>query len=170
MLNRVAVSTLLKSVLAIMATGIVILLASGAWDSWQRLRTAERISVIADASASAFRAMHNLRTDRSTTFRALNADATVPSEIEVYLRGLRDGETPALKAALATLPQTEFEGKAQLLPELDQLAQKLFTLQAEFWDAIPQPKASRPPALAKEYFDNVDAVLANLEKISAALA
>jgi methyl-accepting chemotaxis protein len=170
MLNRVAVSTLLKSVLAIMATGIVILLASGAWDSWQRLRTAERISVIADASASAFRAMHNLRTDRSTTARSLNADSPIPAETEHYLRDLRDAETPALKAALETLPQAEFDGKAQLLPELQQLAQALFALQTESWDAIHQPKASRRPSLAKEYFDNNDALLASLEKISGALA
>jgi methyl-accepting chemotaxis protein len=170
MLNRVAVSTLLKSVLAIMATGIVILLAAGAWDSWQRLRTAERISVIADASASAFRAMHNLRTDRSTTARSLNADSPIPAETEHYLRDLRDAETPALKAALETLPQAEFDGKAQLLPELQQLAQALFALQTESWDAIHQPKASRRPSLAKEYFDNNDALLASLEKISGALA
>ncbi len=170
MLNRVAVSTLLKSVMAIMAAGVVILLASGAWDSWERLRAARRISVIADASASAFRAMHNLRTDRSTTARALNADATIPPQTEHYLRGLRDAETPALRAALATLPETEFDGKAQLLPELERLSQQLFSLQAESWEAIHQPKASRRPSLAKEYFDNNDALLANLEKISAALA
>src|SRR5262249_33748841 len=100
MLKRVAVSTLLKSVMGIMAAGIVILLVSGAWDSWQRLRDAERISVIADASGSAFRAMHNLRTDRATTARSLNADGTIPAETEHYLRGLRDAETPALRAAL----------------------------------------------------------------------
>jgi methyl-accepting chemotaxis protein len=170
MLNRVAVSTLLKSVMAIMAAGVVILLASGAWDSWQRLRDAERISLIADASASAFRAMHNLRTDRATTARSLNADGPMPTETEQYLRGLRDAETPALRAALDVLPRTEFDGKAQLLPELQQQAQTLFALQAESWDAIHQPKASRRPSLAKEYFDNNDALLASLEKISTALA
>jgi methyl-accepting chemotaxis protein len=170
MLNRVAVSTLLKSVMAVLATGVVILLASGAWDSWQRLRAAEQISVIADASASAFRAMHNLRTDRATTARSLKADTTIPPETERYLRGLRDAETPALRAALKTLPQTEFDGKARLLPEFQQLAQALFALQTESWDAIHQPKASRRPSLAKEYFDNNDALLANLDKISAALA
>src|ERR1700753_2183473 len=145
MLNRVAVSTLLKSVLAIMAPGIVILLASGAWDSWQRLGAAERISVIADASASAFRAMHNLRTDRSTTARSLNADSPIPAETERYLRGLRNAETPALRAALETLPSAEFDGKPELLPELQRLAQTLFALQDESWEAIHQPKASRRP-------------------------
>ncbi len=64
-----------------------------------------------------------------------------------------DAETPALRAALETLPQTEFDGKAALLPELERLSQTLFSLQTESWDAIHQPKASRRPSLAKEYFD-----------------
>ncbi|WP_213773453.1 methyl-accepting chemotaxis protein [Bradyrhizobium sp. dw_78] len=170
MLNRITVSALLKFVMTIMAAGVVILLASGAWDSWERLQAAKRISVIADASGDAFRAMHNLRTDRSTTARSLNADVPISAETEQYLRGLRDGETPALRAALVVLPQAEFEGKASLLPELQQLSQSLFGLQTESWDQIHQPKASRRPSLAKEYFDNNNALIANLEKISAALA
>jgi methyl-accepting chemotaxis protein len=170
MLDRITVSALLKFVMAVMAAGVVILLASGAWDSWERLQAARRISVIADASASAFRTMHNLRTDRSTTFRALNADVAISTETEQYLRGLRDAEVPALRAALEVLPQTEFEGKASLLPELQRLSQSLFGLQTESWDQVHQPKVSRRPSLAKEYFDNNDAVIANLEKISAALA
>ncbi|WP_407176945.1 methyl-accepting chemotaxis protein [Bradyrhizobium sp. STM 3562] len=170
MLNRITVSALLKFVMTIMAASVAILLALGAWDSWERLRAAQRISVIADASADAFRAMHNLRTDRSTTFRSLNADVPIAAETEQYLRGLREAESPALRTALEVLPQTEFEGKATLLPELQRLSQDLFRLQTETWDQIHQPKASRTPSLAKEYFDNNDALIANLEKISAALA
>src|SRR5690242_7112183 len=170
MLNRITVSALLKLVMSVMASIVAILLALGAWESWQRLRDDERISVVADASAHAFRAMHNLRTDRSTTFRSLNADVPIAGETEEYLRGLRDGETPALTAALEVLPQAEFEGKASLLPELQRLSQDLFKLQTESWEQIHQPKASRRPTLAKEYFDNNDALIANLEKISASLA
>jgi methyl-accepting chemotaxis protein len=170
MLNRITVSALLKLVMSVMAAIVAMLLALGAWDSWQRLRDDERISAIADASAHAFRAMHNLRTDRSTTFRSLNADVPIAAETEGYLRSLRDGETPALKAALEVLPQAEFEGKASLLPELQRLSQDLFKLQTESWEQIHQPKASRRPSLAQEYFDNNDALIANLEKISASLA
>jgi methyl-accepting chemotaxis protein len=170
MLNRITVSALLKLVMSAMAAVVAVLLAWGAWDSWLRLRDDERISVIADASADAFRVMHNLRTDRSTTFRSLNADVPIAAETDQYLRSLRDAETPALKAALEVLPQAEFEGKATLLPELQRLGQDLFKLQTETWDQIHQPKASRRASLAKEYFDNNDAVIANLEKISAALA
>src|ERR1700749_771042 len=86
MLNRITVSALLKLVMSVMAAIVAIILALGAWDSWQRLRDDERIAVVADASAHAFRAMHNLRTDRSTTFRALNADVPIVAETEDYLR------------------------------------------------------------------------------------
>ena len=42
--------------------------------------------MIADASANMFKAMHNLRTDRSTTNRLLNADQPMDTDIEKYLR------------------------------------------------------------------------------------
>src|SRR5262245_42593784 len=67
MLNRLTVSALLKAVIAITSACVVIALSLTAYESWDRLRTANRISQIADASADLFKAMHNLRTDRSTT-------------------------------------------------------------------------------------------------------
>ena len=71
-----------------------------AWESWGRLQVASRISVITDASASMFKAMHNLRTDRSTTNRLLMGAAPMDSDIEKYLRSLRDAEMPAMASAL----------------------------------------------------------------------
>ena len=44
--------------------------------------TTGRIANIADASANAFKAMHNLRTDRSTSNRTLNANETIDPEQE----------------------------------------------------------------------------------------
>ena len=69
MLNRLTVSALLKAV--ILATALIVIagVSLSAWESWQRLQLANRISLIADASANLFQAMHNLRTDRSTTSR-----------------------------------------------------------------------------------------------------
>ena len=93
MLNRLTVSALLKTVILVTSFGVVIALWLSAWDSWGRLQVANRISVIADSSAYMFKAMHNLRTDRSTTERLLNSDAPMDSDIEKYLRGLRDVES-----------------------------------------------------------------------------
>jgi hypothetical protein len=81
MLNSVSANTLIKSVITTLATIVILMLAFGAWQSWQKVGSTNRIVKVADASAFAFRAMHNLRTDRSTSTRALNADAPVSDKM-----------------------------------------------------------------------------------------
>ena len=71
MLNRVSISALLKSVILVLCTSLVIILALGAWDSWQKVNTANRIAAVADASSHIFKALHNLRSDRSRTVRVV---------------------------------------------------------------------------------------------------
>ena len=105
MLNRLTVSALLKTVILITSFCVVVGFSLNAWDSWGRLQAASRISVIADASANMFKAMHNLRTDRSTTNRLLNAARRWTADIEKYLRSLRDAEMPAMSNALGAARQ-----------------------------------------------------------------
>jgi hypothetical protein len=94
----------LKTGILTTAFCIVVGFTLNAWDAWGRLQVANRISVIADASANLFKAMHNLRTDRSTTNRLLNSDSPMDADIEKYLRTLRDTEMPAMSNALGLLP------------------------------------------------------------------
>jgi methyl-accepting chemotaxis protein len=141
-----------------------------AWDSWQRLQAANRISVIADTSAYLFKAMHNLRTDRSTTDRLLNSDSQVDADIEKYLRSLRDAEMPAMSRALELLPTMQFAQQATLVPEFDRLFKTLTTEQKEFWDEMAKPKASRRAALPKEYQDTTQGLLDTLDRLSGMLA
>ncbi|QPF84188.1 methyl-accepting chemotaxis protein [Bradyrhizobium genosp. L] len=170
MLNRLTVSTLLKTVILVTSFCVVVAISLNAWDSWGRLQVAGRISVIADASANLFKAMHNLRTDRSTTTRLLGSDAAVDPEIEKYLRNIRDTEMPAMANALVVLNSFEFAQQKTLVPELDRLFKTATTLQSEFWDAMSKPKASRRPALVKDYTDTVNALLDAMEKLSGVLA
>jgi methyl-accepting chemotaxis protein len=170
MLNRLTVSALLQAVIVITSFCIVVGFSLNAWDSWGRLQQTGRISVISDASANMFKAMHNLRTDRATTNRLLNSDQPVDSEIDKYLRNIRDGQMPALSAALGLLPSIEFAQRQTLVPELDRLFKTLTGLQKEFWDAMSKPKASRRPTLAKEYMETTAALLETLDKLSATLA
>jgi methyl-accepting chemotaxis protein len=169
-LNRLTVSALLKSVIIVMAACVVGLLATTAWDSWGRLRAAGRISVIADASANAFKAMHNLRTDRATTYRTLNGESVIQPEGEKYLRTIRDAEMPAMRGAADLIASVEFADQKTLHPALAQLIEKLTAQQAESWDAMSKPKASRRPTLAKDYMDTTEALLKTLDKISTQLA
>src|SRR4030081_551313 len=134
MLNRLTVSALLKAVILTTAFCVVIGFSLNAWDSWNRLQVTGRIAVISDASANLFKAMHNLRTDRSTTNRLLNSDQPVDSEIDKYLRNIRDMEMPAMANALALLPSIEFAQQQTLVPELDRLFKTLTAQQQEFWE------------------------------------
>src|SRR6202012_1742437 len=108
MLNRLTVSALLKIVILATSLCVVIGFSLNAWDSWGRLQVANRISVIADASAHMFKAMHNARAHRSTPDRLPNSDAPMDAAIEKYLRGLRDSDMPAMPNALALLPRLQF--------------------------------------------------------------
>jgi methyl-accepting chemotaxis protein len=170
MLNRLTVSALLKTVILVTSFGVVIALSLSAWDSWGRLQVANRISVIADSSAFMFKAMHNLRTDRSTTDRLLNSDTPMDSDIEKYLRGLRDAEMPAMASALALLPTMQFAQQQTLVGEFDRLFKLLTAEQSEFWEAMAKPKASRRPELTKEYMTTTQGLLDTLDRLSGALA
>jgi methyl-accepting chemotaxis protein len=170
MLNRLTVSALLKAVILVTSFFLVVGFSLNAWDAWGRLQAASRIAQIADASANMFKAMHNLRTDRSTTNRLLNGDAPMDADIEKYLRNIRDTEMPAMNNALGLLGSIEFTQRATLVPEFDRLLKTMTALQKEFWEAMGKPKAERRPTLAKEYMDTVSAMLATLDKLSGTLA
>ncbi|UPJ48998.1 HAMP domain-containing protein [Bradyrhizobium sp. 200] len=170
MLNRLTVSALLKTVILATSFCLVVGFSLNAWDSWGRLQVASRIAVIADASANMFKAMHNLRTDRSTTNRLLNSDAPMDPDIEKYLRNIRDTEMPAMANALGLLGGMEFTQKATLVPEFDRLLKAMTAMQKEFWEAMGKPKASRRPTLVKEYMDTATAMLDTLDKLSGSVA
>ena len=103
MLNRVSINALLKSVILVLCTSLVIILAFGAWDSWQKVNTANRIAAVADASTHIFKALHNLRSDRSRTVRVVLAERVNTADI-AQLRESRNAEVPALKAGLGDAP------------------------------------------------------------------
>ncbi len=170
MLNRLTASALLKSVILTTSVCVVTGIALNAWESWDRLHAASRITLIADASANMFKAMDRLRSDRSTTNRLLNSDQPLDNETDKYLRGLRDAEMPAMSRALEVLPAIEFAERQTLAPDFDRQFKTLSAEQKEFWDEIAKPKASRRLALAKEYLDTATGLLDTLDKLSGALA
>ncbi|WP_291687727.1 HAMP domain-containing methyl-accepting chemotaxis protein [Bradyrhizobium sp.] len=170
MLKRISVTALLTSIVLFMATCIVAMLAVTAWQSFDRLKAAGRISVIAGLSRDAFVAMHRLRTDRSTTNRTLNGDAVLDPELEKIIREFRDSELPALRGVLEVLPSVDFPEQPAQLSELSRLTQTMFALDKESWEAFRKPKAERRPGLAKEYMDVTGALSDALDRMSANLA
>jgi methyl-accepting chemotaxis protein len=170
MLNRLTITALLTSLVAMMASCVVAFLAIDAWDSLGRLQTANRVSLIAEVSGHTFKAMHNLRTDRSNTGRAVNADLPINESDLAYLTRFREAEIPALQAVLAVLPSLDFPEQNALVPELTRLIANFLTLDVESREAITKPKGARRPALWKEYSDLALALVDMLDKTSISLA
>jgi len=170
MLNRASVATLLTSIVVAMAACIVAFLAFNAWQSFDRLGAAGRISAIAGLSRDAFVGMHSLRTDRSTTNRDLTSEDLQDAEHEKVLKGIRDVEMPALHGVMEALPSVDFPGRAVLLPELSRLSETMFKLEKESWEAVRKPKAARRATLAKEYVETKAALSDTLERMSGDLA
>src|SRR3546814_19652902 len=102
MLYRLSASVLLKSVIAVMAVAIVLMLGGNAWHSWRQFASASRIADIADASGYTFKAMHNLRTDRTIAGRALDGDQPADPAALKRIEELPAAAMPALVSPLAT--------------------------------------------------------------------
>jgi methyl-accepting chemotaxis protein len=168
-LNRLSVNALLKSVIATLGVAVVIMLALSAWDSWRRLNAAMQTAAVAEASAHLFTALHNLRIDRASGFRDLNADRQLTS-VTPLLRQAREREMPALKAALATLEGMDFPDRQATVTGLDQAIKKLAALHEEGTVAVTRPKAERRPGLAQEHFNHTNSLLEMLDKLSARLS
>jgi methyl-accepting chemotaxis protein len=164
--NRVSVNVLLKSVIAIMAATVMIVLAINARKAWNRVAAVERIGVVADVSADMFTALHNLRVDRATTSRDLNADAQF-STLPEQLKETRGADLPALKSAVAALAGADFPEKQSAFASLSQAVSKLETLHQQTAAALAAPKSARPPGLAKEYFTLTTSLMDLLDNISA---
>ena len=166
MLSRLSANALLKSVVAAMAVVVVVLLGINSWDAWQQLQSASRIVRVADASSSAFKAMHNLRTDRSTTVRSVKGDEVVAQDVADRLKGIREAEVPALKSTVEALADIDFPDRDTLYPTFTQTVDTVFKLQAESWDAMHKPKAERRDGLADDYQTQATALIDVLDKIS----
>ena len=167
MLSRLSSNALLKSVIALMASGVVIMLVLAAWTSWQRVTTANRIAVLVEVSDHLFTAMHNLRSDRTSTVRGLNLPHPVVPEEEARIRDVRGAEMPALHEATRLLATIDFTEKPSMLPTLQRSIQTLTALQAESWEEVRKPKTGpRREALAKEFGAATTSLLEFLEKLA----
>ncbi len=168
MFNRVTVNAILKSAIGMLAGALMVVLALGAWSSWNQLAVANRIANVADASAFLFTALHNLRLDRSTSVRSLLGEAQ--NGISADLRSFREREVPALKAGLIALRQVDLPEAQDAVPVLEKAINRQAALHQESVTALSQPKAARRAGLAKEIDEEFSALMVLLDKISAQLA
>jgi methyl-accepting chemotaxis protein len=168
MFNRLSVNFILKSVIGVLGVAVMVMLALTAWESWNRLQAADRIAAVVDISGNLFTAQHNLRVDRSTTFRDMNGDRQL-QVLAKQTQDVRTAEMAALKPALAGLEKLDWPEKQAVYPGLVDAAKKLAELHAETATAVTQPKASRKAGLAQEHFKVADGLLHTLEAVSGQL-
>ena len=160
MLNRLSISILLKSVIAIMGTVIVVMLALSANDSWSRLKAANRIVGVANISAYMFTGLNSLRVDRSATQRSQLAERTT---MDPMIQKSRDTEMPALNALLPALAALDFPERDQAVVDLGSRIKRLTELQAKTVAAIAQPKSARPAGLGDEFFKEATGLMEALD-------
>ena len=165
MLGRMTISALLKSVIVVFGVAVVIMLSLNVWDSWSRLRAADRAAAVTEASNYLFTALHNLRIDSASSYRDMLSDQQ-QTTLEPLLRNARAGDMPALKGALDALQQVEFPNRDALVGELAQRTARLAELHKETAAALAQPKAARPSALADEMLKETTALLDLLDRLS----
>jgi methyl-accepting chemotaxis protein len=165
MLDRLSVNVLLKSVIAVLSAAVMVMLSFGAWNSWTRLNAVNRIAAVSNASGYIFTVLHNLRVDRASTYRDLMADKQFTS-VGSLITSSRGAEMPALQSAAIALESIDFPDQRPTIAELNRTIQKLTALQAESNTALLQPKASRRANLAREYLDEMNALMATLDKLT----
>ncbi|MGJ4890465.1 methyl-accepting chemotaxis protein [Bradyrhizobium sp. HKCCYLRH3099] len=170
MLNRLTISSLLKTVIMMAALAVIVVFSLNAWASWNRLQAAQRIARVVDLSAVMFKAMNSMRSDRSTTIRVLNADQAMDADTEKFLRAGREIYVPALSHGLELLQVMNFTGAPSLASELERLNKTLTNQHSEFWTEIVKPKPARRAGLAKEYGETFDALLILLDKAATSAA
>jgi methyl-accepting chemotaxis protein len=169
MLNKLSATGLITTIIGLLATGIVLVVAGGVIGAWNDAQSASRILQVVDASDQAFVAMVQIRTDRNTTARTWSADETLSPTMDSYLRALRDPQMAALHRLLPVLESLDFPRRDQLLPALRQTVGRLETLQTEYWAGIKQPIATRRKGLSAEYLKEGTDLQTELEQISGSL-
>jgi methyl-accepting chemotaxis protein len=162
MLNRLSISVLLKSVIAVMGAVIVVMLALSARESWERLRTADRIAGVANVSAYMFQALNGLRVDRFSTARDLVNDRQFAT-LDPLIKSARDKEMPALNSLAAALAIVDFPDRDQAIADLSARTKRLADLQEKTTAAMAQPKSARPAELTEAYGKEGDGLMAALD-------
>jgi methyl-accepting chemotaxis protein len=168
MLNKITVSTSLKSAIGACVAAVIVMLALGAWDSWGRFKAAEKMVNNAEVSIHLFAAQHNLRFDRASIVRDLNNEAAIG--VTSIVRALRNGEAVAFDGASTALKLVDFPAGSTAIADFEQTVRKMRALQQEADAALSQPKAQRRAGIADEYSKGAIATIEQLGKLSSQLA
>ncbi|RAI44081.1 methyl-accepting chemotaxis protein [Rhodoplanes roseus] len=169
MFSRISSNVLLTSVIALMASVIVFVVATSAWDAWRVHATATRLADVADVSRDMFRAMANIRLNRSRTLRALNHEGLSTREELAQIEEARTTGMASLQGTLRLLPSIAFPNRDAAVRDLTQLTTTLQALDKEAAADSVKPKRERRAGLARELQTTTDALMERLPRINESL-
>ncbi|MDC7988177.1 HAMP domain-containing protein, partial [Rhodoplanes sp. TEM] len=152
-----------------MATVIVLVLANSAVDAWRIHATASRLADVSEVSRDLFRAMANIRLNRSRAVRALNVEGQSTTNELAQIEQSRSVGMESLRSALRRLPTIAFPGREEAVRDLSRLADTLATLDQEAAADIRKPKRDRRPTLGRELQATTDALLDRIPRINESL-
>ncbi|QOZ51503.1 methyl-accepting chemotaxis protein [Bradyrhizobium sp. CCBAU 53338] len=169
MLKHVTLTAVLMTAISLVSSVVTVVLSVDALDSYRKLRTAEQVSGIAQASSSAFRAMHNLRTARSITPRALDGPKPIETDLQADLAKIRSKLRQALAELISDL-QAVHSGSQDPAISLSAEIDAFSRLDENAFEAIKKPPAERPEGIGREYTDASSLLMSHLESLSTELA
>ena len=169
MLRRISSNFLLKSVIAVVGAALVAVLAFGAWDAWRIVETASRLERIAEVAGYAFRAMHNVRLDRSIGVRALNIESVVDPALLGQITQARQAEVPALASTISLLRMVDIPNRDSVVAQLETTTAALAAIAKESSADFTKPKSQRRAGLSKEYETVAGDLLNMLDKLGDSL-
>jgi len=168
MIKNLSIRTILTTLIAVFSLAAVTQTGMSAWSTWQDYRKADQTLAVTEIVAPIFKALHNLRVDRSITNRTVLGDrvfSSLPPSIAPY----RDAGMASLATALSTLNSRDLGLPAEKLTNVNALSAKVIALQAETIKAMAKPLAERRQGLGPEYVTAENELMAAIDEISTLL-
>ncbi|WP_319531551.1 methyl-accepting chemotaxis protein [uncultured Cohaesibacter sp.] len=167
-MNRISVNILLKSVISMMIAVILFQLGTKAWNSWQLSVNAQQTQSVAEVTRLMFRALPQLRIDRSNTQRALVSDGG--SQFAAAANKAREVEMPPIREAISLLSNSAIDDASELAGRLKSTFDTLEDMQAKTSAAFQSSGSANNDALVESYSKAAGAMIDQLSETSAILA
>ncbi|MBV8165895.1 MAG: HAMP domain-containing protein [Alphaproteobacteria bacterium] len=170
MTRTMSINLVLKSLIGLMATGLVVVFALSAYDAWREQRTADRVQSIAETINPLFIAMQNLRVERGTVNTALATASPVDAGTLADIAAVRGAAGPALERALKRVETIALPDKARLTGALIDADRAVVERRRAADAAMAQAKDQRPPTLSRDWVADVGTLVTAIDKLSEALS
>jgi methyl-accepting chemotaxis protein len=170
MAQTISINVLLKSLIGLLAAGLIATFSLSAYDAWQAQRTADRVHAIVGAINPLFLALQNLRVERGTVNTALATNAVVDAGTQADIAALRKIAGPAMQTAIARMATIELPNKERLVADVTQADQAVIERRKAADAALHAAKSERDATLSRQWVADVGKLVTAIDKLSEALS